>query len=161
MKQLLGLSFALVFSCISLNSWAEPQTWYFVRHFEKQAGQDPSLTAKGKARALGLIDYFKGRQLAQVFSTDYQRTKQTATGVAESKQLELSLYNPRDLKAFAHQLSQLNQVLVVGHSNTTPQLMALMGAAQVQILESDYGDLYIVQKDVDSIRTTKVQIPVK
>jgi hypothetical protein len=34
---------------ISTFSFAEQQTWYFVRHFKKQQGDNPSLTETGRA----------------------------------------------------------------------------------------------------------------
>jgi broad specificity phosphatase PhoE len=49
------------------------------------------------------------------------------------------------LDAFALQLKNLNEdVVVVGHSNTTPALIALLGGPKITIEESDYGTLFIL-----------------
>jgi hypothetical protein len=48
----------LCFLAISTFGFAEPQRWYFVRHFEKQLGDNPSLTETGKARAEALAVFF-------------------------------------------------------------------------------------------------------
>ena len=38
--------------------FAGQQTWYFVRHFEKQLGDNPSLTEIGRVRAEALAAFF-------------------------------------------------------------------------------------------------------
>lgn len=149
-KYFLGICFL----GISTLSFAEQQTWYFVRHFEKQLGDDPSLTETGKARAQALADFFADKPLNLVYSTNYNRTLETATPVAELKSLVIQSYDPRNLAEFATQLKAQNDVLVVGHSNTTPELLGLMGGAIVTIEESEYGTLYVLQSD-DSILIKK------
>jgi hypothetical protein len=53
-KYLLGCCFL----AISTFGFAEQHTWYFVRHFEKHLGDNPSLTEIGKARAEALAVFF-------------------------------------------------------------------------------------------------------
>ncbi|MFT7413332.1 MAG: phosphohistidine phosphatase SixA [Paraglaciecola sp.] len=146
---------------ISTFGLAEQQTWYFVRHFEKQLGDNPSLTETGKARAEALAAFFSDKQLNYVYSTDYNRTLQTATPVADFKNLEIQSYDPRNLAGFAIKLKTQDHVLVVGHSNTTPELLGLMGRASVSIQESEYGVLYIVQNDGLELSSRSVDIPKK
>ena len=136
-KYFLGVCFL----AISTFGFAEQQTWYFLRHFEKQQSDNLSLTATGKARAA----FFSDKPLIQVYSTDYNRTLETATPVSQLKSLDIKSYDPRNLVEFATKLKTKNHVLVVGHSNTTPELLALMGGANVTIDESEYGTLYIVK----------------
>ena len=138
------------FLFISTFSFADQQTWYFVRHFEKQKSDNPSLTETGKARALALSAFFYDKSLSKVYSTDYNRTQETATPVAELKSLQIESYDPRKLAEFATELKTQNDILVVGHSNTTPELLALMGGANITIKESEYGTLYIL-KSKDSV----------
>ncbi len=54
-KYLLGCCFL----AISTFGFAEQHTWYFVRHFEKHLGDNPSLTEIGKARAEALAVFFR------------------------------------------------------------------------------------------------------
>lgn len=135
----------MCFLAISTYGFAGSQTWYFVRHFEKQLGDNPSLTETGKARAEALAVFFSDKSLKAVYSTDYNRTQETATPVAQFKKLEIQSYDPQKLAEFAIQLKAQNHVLVVGHSNTTPELLGLMGGASITIEESEYGVLYIVE----------------
>jgi broad specificity phosphatase PhoE len=146
---------------ISTFGFAESQTWYFVRHFEKQQGDNPSLTEAGKARAEALAVFFSEKSLNSVYSTDYNRTLETATPVAELKGLAIESYEPRKLVEFAAELRTQDHVLVVGHSNTTPELLGLMGGASVTIKETDYGTLYIVNTNGVDISSSSVFIPLK
>lgn len=133
---LLGLSFSSLANSI-----------YLVRHAEKQdTGTDPALTACGQARAEALAKYFADIKLQAVFSTPYQRTQQTAAGVASSKQLAVIEYDPRQPEKLVQQLTNYNQaVLVVGHSNTVPQLVTLLSDIEIAPLtEQDYHMLYQV-----------------
>lgn len=158
----LSTTFLLGFCLLAIStfSFAEPQTWYFVRHFEKQKALDPSLTEIGKARAQGLAEFFANELLLQVYSTDYQRTVQTATPVASKKGLSIQTYDPSDLVQFAKEIANLDHVLVVGHSNTTPELLLLMGGEKVTMTELDYGNLYILRKKDGLFQTQVKFIPI-
>lgn len=150
---------ALLCGCmLSQPSFAATQTWYFVRHFEKQQGDDPHLTEQGQNRAVSLAKYFTNQELTQVYSTAYNRTKQTAKPVAAALDIKVKSYNPRELTLFAAELKKQDKVLVVGHSNTTPQLLELMGGDKVSIAESEYGTLYILQKQDGDLKTSQVSI---
>ena len=122
---------------------------YLVRHAEKTAERpDPALTTAGAIRAEMLADELEGARLTAIWSTDYKRTRDTAAPIAARLGLEVQLYDPGDLPGFAAQLkadpSQV--VLVVGHSNTTPQMTeALGGDPGTPIDEArEYDRLYVV-----------------
>jgi len=146
---------------ISTLGFAEQQTWYFVRHFEKQLGDNPSLTETGKTRAQAFAAFFSDKPLNHIYSTDYNRTLETAMPVAAQKSVDLQSYDPRNLVEFATQIKTLNHVLVVGHSNTTPELLLLMGGQDINIEESDYGVVYMLQKHGLDMTTQSIHIPLK
>ena len=146
---------------ISSFAFSGQQTWYFVRHFEKQTGDNPSLTKVGKARAEALAAFFSDKSLTHIYSTDYARTIETATPVSELKSLEIQSYDPRKLVELSSKLKALNDFLVVGHSNTTPEILSLMGGEDIIINESDYGVVYILQKNGHEFTTKSVNVPVK
>ena len=144
----------MLFNIISLlvvvlaPAMAVADTVYVVRHAEKHAvGKDPALTACGQARADALASSLAGVKLAAVYRTPYQRTQQTAAAVAKPQQLDITLYAPRQPEIFVKQLMALNQpALVVGHSNTVPELVAqLSGIAMAALTEQDYDLLYQVK----------------
>lgn len=146
------------FLAISNFSFAESQTWYFVRHFEKQLGDNPGLTETGKARAEVLAAFFSDKPLNQIFSTEYHRTLETATPVTVLKNLTIEYYDPQNLAEFAIRMKTLDHVLVVGHSNTTPQIMSLMGGEDIHIEETDYGVVYMLQKHDLGYTTKNISI---
>ena len=83
--------------------------------------------------------------LSDIYYTDYQRTRQTAQQVKRTQSAAtLRSYNAADLAPLATTiLQQDNTVLVVGHSNTTPALIQLLGLSPAPaISEHDYGVLY-------------------
>ena len=153
--------FGMCFLVLSTFGFAEQHTWYFVRHFEKQLGDNPSLTVKGKSRAEALATFFSDKHLNHVYSTDYNRTRETAAPVAALKSVDIQFYDPHSLVKFAIKLKTQVHVLVVGHSNTTPELLGLMGVANITIEESEYGALYIVQNDGLELSSRSVDIPPK
>ena len=125
-------------------------TIFLVRHAEKQEGDDPALTEAGRARAQSLADMLEAVQVDAIFSTDYQRTQQTAAPLAAQKALDVQSYDPRKLPEFAEQLRSNyagKTVVVVGHSNSTPTLTGLIDgtAAHAKFDESDYGNIMLVQ----------------
>ena len=115
-------------------------TIYLVRHAEKQKGDDPGLTDEGHLRAQTLKDKLSDTGITRIYSSDYKRTQQTAGPLADHLGLSVISYDPRDLDGFANQLSSQTGVsLVVGHSNTTPQLAeALGGGIVVPMPETEY-----------------------
>ena len=153
--------FGMCLLVLSTFGFAEQHTWYFVRHFEKQLGDNPSLAATGKARAEALATFFSDKPLNFVYSTDYNRTRETAAPVAALKSVDIQFYDPHNLAGFAIKLKTQDHVLVVGHSNTTPELLGLMGGANITIEESEYGLVYIVQTNGVEHRSSSVYILLK
>lgn len=127
---------------------AEGYVLYLVRHAEKAetqgAERDPPLSACGQARAQFLAGYFANSNLEQVYSSDYQRTRQTAAEIVAQQQLPLAIYQAKEIAALAHQLRERKQnALVVGHSNTIPPLAALLSEQTTAAMhEEEYSRMY-------------------
>ena len=125
-------------------------TIYLVRHAEKELSaenpKDPPLTLCGKQRAESLAILLKDVELDVIYSTNYIRTKETAQPVATNKVKELAYYDPGKLDDFAGLLLKNKQnVLVVGHSNTTPVLAGLLIGEELEPFdESIYNRIYQV-----------------
>lgn len=121
---------------------------YLVRHAERaeDGTSDPPISEAGEARARLLASMLEDAGLTHVHTTDYKRTRSTGAPSAEAAGLEMSVYDPRDLPRFAARLHATpGRHLVLGHSNTTPQLVeALGGDAGGAIEEMEYDRLYIV-----------------
>ncbi|WP_257171822.1 histidine phosphatase family protein [Colwellia sp. M166] len=138
---------ALLF--FALPSQAEDSySLYLVRHAEKQVSKDdPKLSQCGELRAKQLATLLEHAQIKHIYSTPYQRTMATATPFSQQQQLAIKQYSPAKLEQFAQQLLQQKEnALVVGHSNTTPQLAALLSEMAVKgITEKEYRNLYQIQ----------------
>jgi phosphohistidine phosphatase SixA len=125
---------------------AEPSAIYIVRHAEKAPeGKDPDLTADGQARARNIAAMLQKAGVTHVFSTPTARTRETAQPLAERAGVAIENYDPRAPQALADKVHALDgAVLIVGHSNTVPALVRLLGGdeADKEIPETEYNRLY-------------------
>lgn len=125
-------------------------TIYFVRHAEKELSnpenRNPELLPCGLGRADRLADIFKDIDLKAIYSTDFARTLSTAGPTAESKNIEVQIYDPHSLEGVFKQLVAKKQdALVVGHSQTTSVLAAKLAGIELELIdESVYDRLYQV-----------------
>lgn len=124
--------------------------YYFIRHAEKDLSdpnnKDPELTEIGNERAKQWADIFVNTKFDDIYSTDYNRTKQTVFYIAQQKNISIKEYDPKDIYNEDFKNSTLGEtVLVVGHSNTTPAFVnAVIGEEKyTQIDDSNNGNLYI------------------
>jgi len=148
----LGLAFFLIFFCLVAGA-AEPKTdsnyqLYLVRHAEKQSdgSNDPLLTEAGAQRANQLAHWFQDKDIKKVWSSDYHRTRDTAKPSLIILGLELGIYDPRDLATFSEKLLRDQKTaIIVGHSNTTPELASLLcDCAVAEMDESEYDRLIVI-----------------
>jgi len=126
----------------------KPDAIFLVRHAEKTAEKtDPGLTKAGKARAVALADRLEDEGITHIHSSDYIRTRDTAAPLAERLGLEVEIYDAGDLPGIAAKLKAMpGRHLVVGHSNTTPQLTELLGGdgGEPIVEATEYDRLYVV-----------------
>jgi phosphohistidine phosphatase SixA len=127
---------------------AAPESAFFlVRHAEKaDQSEDPPLTEEGRARAEGLARMLRDAGVDRVYSSDFERTRDTAAPLAGGLGLEVELYDPNALADLAQALlASPGRHLVVGHSNTTPELAGLLGGDPgPPIPEDEYDRLYVL-----------------
>lgn len=125
-----------------------PLVVFLVRHAEKvDASRDPDLSAAGMKRVEVLRASLRDAGIEHVHCSDFLRTRRTAAPIAAKLGLDLELYDPNDLPALVERLRQSRgRHLVVGHSNTTPAVVELLGGeAGPEIDEaSEYDRLYVV-----------------
>ncbi|WP_084399261.1 SixA phosphatase family protein [Henriciella aquimarina] len=123
-------------------------TVYLVRHAEKTGAEDdPELTADGMARAETLAEVLADEPIEVIWSSDYTRTRQTAAPLAERLRMDVQLYDASDLPGFAETLEAAGETaVVVGHSNTTPALSALLGGDGGTPIDEarEYDRLYVL-----------------
>lgn len=137
-------------------------TYYLIRHAEKDrsdpTNKNPELTEKGVERALNWAHYFENKKIDQVFSTEYSRTMQTAAYTASQKQVMIETYDPSELYSEDFKtLTRGHNVLIVGHSDTTPRFVnAIIGENKYSdIPDDENGLLFMVTVSGDA---TNVQM---
>lgn len=139
---------------------APATTVYLVRHAEKAEGEDPDLAPPGKLRALALPQALALDELAAIYSTATKRTNQTAAPVAAITGLEVTRMPPTDYEGLLQRVRSHagRAVLVVGHSNTIPPMLAALGVGdQVTLEEDDYGDLFVVSVPAQGAATLELR----
>lgn len=150
----------------SLTSFAqEVTTYYLVRHAEKdrtdKTNSNPELTQKGMQRAVQWSQAFEYVDFDAVYSTNYKRTVSTAKPTAVAKDLEVQFYNPRQPYSVDFRKATSGKtVLIVGHSNTTPQFVnAIIGEKKYpQIQDDNNSNLYVVTLVNNSITSIVLKI---
>ena len=159
MKPIFTFSFILLVVISSCNKEKKVEeslelvtsTYYFIRHAEKDrndpSDKNPHLTETGKTRAVHWSEIFDNVKFDAVYSTDYNRTKETAQPTASKNNVEITLYDPNQIDASSFLADTKGKtVLVVGHSNTTPKFVNnVLGIQKYgDIDDSNNGNLYIV-----------------
>ena len=130
-------------------------TVIFVRHADKalEPADDPGLSPAGQRRVAELTRQLKDADVVAgidvVYSTPYRRTEETARPIAEALNLPINSYDAGDTEEVMERILKEHKgkiILVVGHSNTVPQLMYDMGASKKvpEIQENEYDNIYIV-----------------
>ena len=125
-----------------------------VRHAEKAGGadNDPALSDAGRERATALARRLSGTSVAAVYTTDFRRTRDTVAPTAAAQGLAATVYDahaPTD--ALAARLKAAHRegtVLVAGHSNTVPDIVAALCGCDVAAMdESEFDRISIVRID--------------
>ncbi len=124
-----------------------------VRHAERADGgsmsstaeTDPKLSAAGEARAARLAAMLADAGITAVYATEYRRTQDTARPIAERLGVKVRIHKAQDSIGLAAVLKAAHPkeiVLVVGHSNTLPQVIKALGGPALTIPDSEYDTIY-------------------
>jgi broad specificity phosphatase PhoE len=123
-------------------------TVLLVRHAEKNTGlvgADPPLTAAGTLRAQELARVLGDAGLTAIYTTPYLRNRQTADPVARRVGLVPRVIHDTDSTVTAVRAEPAgSRVLVIGHSNTVPQIVARLTGDSIAIGEGEHDLLYVV-----------------
>jgi broad specificity phosphatase PhoE len=127
-----------------------------VRHAEKSTDDptDPSLSEAGQQRARDLSVVLKDAGVTDIYVTQYKRNRQTAEPLAQASGISIverpinaanSATYARDLAREILTRSAGKSVLVVGHSNTVPNIVkALSGTTVPPITDAEYDHIFVV-----------------
>jgi phosphohistidine phosphatase SixA len=156
-RRIHALALAALLAAPSAAAAQRETTVILVRHAETVTTDprdpNPGLTAAGEQRARDLARLLRRRHVAAVITTQFARTQLTGKPTADAAHLPLdSIRAGRDAQAHAAAIAELirtryagKTVLVVGHSNTVPKIIAALGGpALADICDSAYGNLFTV-----------------
>ena len=125
-----------------------------VRHAEKALGtiDDPPLSPEGEQRSERLALIFGERtgagHLDAIYVTNTRRTQQTAAPLAARLNLQPVVLTATDVAGTAAQMLKEHRggtVLLIGHSNTLPQLVRELSGKLIEpIPDDDYGEIYVL-----------------
>lgn len=128
-----------------------PTTFILLRHAEKEMKKntnDPDLSEAGKKRANRLALMLDKTHITAIYSSDYQRTRQTVQPLAQRKGLTVQTYVPNKEEDMDMILAKNKggTILVAGHSNTIPQFANyLLGEPRYQTFDDgEYGNFLII-----------------
>jgi len=157
-RYFLGLIIGATLTACATTTPQTDATYYLVRHAEKTKDKkDPALTEAGTRRAQDLALRLKGVPVTKIYSSDYKRTRDTAAPIAAATSLEVVIYDPRDLEGFSKSLlTETGHIVVVGHSNTTPELSGFLGgdSGEPIVEATEYDRLYILKRQTKVITST-------
>lgn len=127
-------------------------TFYFIRHAEKDRSdpnnRDPELNQDGLGRAMRWAEILDPVNLDAIYITDFERTAMTAAPTSVKKEITPQYYDPKVLSIEDFMRENLDKnVLIVGHSDTTPEFVNAMLNEQKYDAMDDYdnGSLFIVR----------------
>lgn len=148
--------FTLVAGFPLLASDASSSLVIMVRHAEKAKDdpRDPTLSDAGLVRAQALAETLSDSLPVAVFASPYRRTQLTAAPSAALAGVEVTIVPIEgdakqyaiDVAAAIAMVDKPGPILVVGHSNTIPPLIAVLGGSEPSIGETDYDNLFILSR---------------
>ena len=143
--------------------WGSQTTVLLVRHADRQGSAD-ALTPVGAARATDLARALEKSTLTAIYASEAIRTQQTAEPSANQFGIATEIVPAADVEGLVNSIRSHHAgqtILVVGHSNTVPQIIAHFGGPAVTIDESEFDDLFVLtlccRFDWQSLRVTHLQ----
>jgi len=120
---------------------------YVVRHLHTPEGvKDPDLTDQGRRYALLLVEKLRRDPPDVIYVSSTKRAQQTAGPLAKRLNLTPKIYNPADTPGLVNSVQhEPGTVLIVGHSNTVPEIIDRLGGQRPADLDhEDFADIWHV-----------------
>jgi broad specificity phosphatase PhoE len=148
-------SLAFLVAVLLATPAAAQQTIFLVRHGERAdtspgvsptMAADPDLSEAGRTRAESLASALKDARITAIYTTEFKRTQQTAAPLAKVLGLTVKVVTSKSAADLLKQLkAEKGNVLVVGHSNTVPEVIKALGVATpVTIGDAEFDNMFLV-----------------
>ena len=137
-----------------------PTTLIVVRHADRQ-GSDDALAPAGVERARDLARTLAQAHVTAIYHSDTERTRLTAEPLAAKLGLDPVVLPGKDIEGLLKSVFENHcggTVLIVGHSNTVPLIVAAAGGPQLADLAEDaFGDMFVVTVCGDGTTSVRLQ----
>lgn len=143
-----GLALLVLAACAYTVPVQDASTFYVMRHLHTPEGvTDPDLTPEGQRAAQQLASWFGDRPPATIFVSSTRRAKQTAAPLAAKLGITPRNYDPGNSALLVSEaLKEPPPVLIVGHSNTVPDIVAALGGERpAPLVHEDFGDIWTIR----------------
>ncbi|MES2049861.1 MAG: phosphoglycerate mutase family protein [Pseudomonadota bacterium] len=135
------------------------QTIYLVRHAEKvDESRDPALSLPGQRRAVDLALHLRDAGIKKIYVSEFQRTQKAAEVLATQIKVTAQILPAKEVeKLVAILKSETENVLVVAHSNTLPDILIALGVVNVTpVADNEYDRLVLLQLRKDEAPSMQV-----
>lgn len=139
----------------------KPITVFLIRHAEREdePRDNPPLKPAGVARSQELVRLLGGTGIKSIFTSQFTRTKQTAEPLATKLSITPTVFNLKTNPSNPRQIAEEStaevvnkilerageSVLVVGHSNSIPDVIKMLGGDIVPTIdERKFDNLFVV-----------------
>ena len=130
-----------------------------VRHAERADGgagastgmsnapADPALSAAGEERAARLATMLADARIKAIFASEFRRTRDTGAPLAAKLKIPVQSVSAKDTAGLVARLKKEHAsdvVLVIGHSNTIPDVIKALGGPAVTMADDEYSAIYVL-----------------
>ena len=126
-------------------------TVILIRHAEKVIdpnNPDVDLSPAGQERAQELVRMFADSGVNAIYATQYKRTQETVKPLSDRLGLPVTVVNSSGTSELVRQIHADHRgqtILVSGHNNTVPEIIAALGGPQLPVIpESEFDNLYVL-----------------
>lgn len=151
------MTFAL--ALLAIPAIASAQTVIVVRHAERADGGagsssmtdkpvDPPLSAAGELRAAKLAEVLADSGVKHIFTTEFKRTQDTAKPLANKLGLKSVTVSAKETDVLVNlvktKMGANDVVLIVGHSNTVPDIVRGLTGKTIEMKDEEYNAMYVL-----------------
>ena len=130
--------------------WRPGPTQVFVIRHADRAGSADDLSALGTARADELVHVLGEAEIEAIYRSNTVRNEKTAAPLAQDLGVTPIVYGAGGTQQLVSEILSVhagNRVLVVGHSNTVPEIVERLSGQTVGSIGSNvYDDLFLVHR---------------
>ena len=142
---------------------------YIVRHAEKEAGNDPVLTAAGNKRAGDLMRALQNEGIQKIYVSQFKRTQNTADSMRIQLKINTVQYVADTLcdnliNSIMEHGDFGKTILIIAHSNTIPQIIRKFGVKDYpygEIPDNEFDNLFVVTYKKEKAKLKKMKYGAK